>query len=112
MGKSVINGITIEGNYRSISIDNGKIYLDGKLYEPKKKKENLYSLDDDYEPAGNYHFTGQLIINGNVGDVDATNVTIHGDVRGDVDGTNVTIEGSVHGDVDAVSVSIKNKMMR
>ena len=110
MGKSVINGITIDGNYSSISINNGKIYLDGKLYEPKKKKENLYSLDDDvYEPVGDYNFTGQLVINGNVGNVDATNVTINGDVRGDVDGTSVTVGGSVHGDVDGVSVTIKNQ---
>lgn len=95
MNKSIINGIEITGNYKSISINNGKIYLDGKLYQPEGKKE--------------YCFNGPLIINGNVkGDVDGTIITINGDVGGDVDGTNIIIEGSVSGDVDGTQVTVKN----
>ena len=108
---NIINGITIEGDHKSISVVNGKIYLDGKLYDPrKKKKDDLYSLSSTRdEEEKEYCFNGTIIINGNVKKVDGTNITVNGDVLGDIDGTTVTVSGSVSGDVDGTCVTIKNQ---
>ena len=97
MSKNIINGITIEGDYRSVVIKNGKIYLDGKLYKPEDAKGKEYVFD------------GPLVINGNVKNVDGTNITINGDVSGNVDGIDITIEGNVGGDVDGTNVIVKLK---
>lgn len=97
MGKNIINGVTIEGNHKSISIVNGKIYLDGKLYDPNKDGESGCRYD------------GPIVINGNVGSVEGTQITINGDVHGDVDGTRIDISGSVTGDVDGTRVTIGSK---
>ena len=108
---NIINGITIEGDHKSISVVNGKIYLDDKLYDPrKKKKDDLYSLSSTRdEEEKEYYFNGTIVINGNVKKVDGTNITVNGDVLGDIDGTTVTVSGSVSGDVDGTCVTIKNQ---
>ena len=98
MNKTVIDNIVIEGDYKSISVVSGKIFVDGKLYKP-----NGVGKDEDY------HFSGPLIINGNVKTVDGTNITVNGDVVGDVDGTNITVFGNVSGDVDGTNVTIKKE---
>lgn len=83
--------ITIEGNYHDVSIINGVLYVDGKRYEKDDSEK--------YEVV-------KVIVNGNVGKLDATDVEIHGDVSGDVDGTNISITGNVDGDIDGTNVSV------
>lgn len=100
-----INGetITIEGDHDNISVRNGVLYVDGKPYNKEGTK---------YEVV-------KIVVNGNVGsvdgtnieisgsvsrNVDGTNITIGGDVGGSVDGTNITVRGSVNGDIDATMV--------
>lgn len=88
MNRTVVNGMTIEGNHQSVVVKNGQVYIDGKL------------VND------NCNYTGPIIINGNVDKVDGIKVEINGNVTGDVDGTTITINGDVLGDVDGTSVKI------
>lgn len=89
MNRSVINGITIEGNHKSVVIKNGQVYIDGELVSDT-----------------GYQYTGPIVINGNVGKVDGTTIEINGNVTGDVDGATITINGDVLGDVDGTTVKI------
>ena len=89
MNRSVINGITIEGNHKSVVIKNGQVYIDGELVSDT-----------------GYQYTGPIVINGNVGKVDGTTIEINGNVTGDVDGATITINGDVLGDVDGATVKI------
>lgn len=86
MNRTTINGITIEGNHKSVVVKNGQVYVDGKLV--------------------NENYNGAIIINGNVDNVNGTSIEINGNVTGDVDGTNITINGNVTGDVDGANVKI------
>ena len=96
MNKVRVNGITITGNHKSIVINDGKIYVDGSLYEDEQTTPEMI-------------FNGPIIVNGNVNDVDGTDITINGDVTGDVDGTNITVKGDVEGDIDGVNVVVKGR---
>lgn len=89
MNRTVFNGITIDGDHRSVVIKNGQVYIDGEL-----ASDNTYS------------YNGPIIINGNVDKVDGIKIEINGNVTGDVDGTTITINGDVLGDVDGTSVKI------
>lgn len=89
MNRTTINGITIEGNHKSVVIKNGQVYVDGKLVSDTA-----------------YSYNGPIIINGNVDNVDGTTIEINGNVTGDVDGTNITINGDVLGDVDGTTIKI------
>lgn len=89
MNRTVVNGMTIEGNHQSVVIKNGRVYIDGKL---------VTETGSD--------FCGSIIINGNVEEVNGIKVEINGNVTGDVDGTTITVNGDVLGDVDGTSVKI------
>ena len=93
---TMINGIVIEGDHKSVVMRGNKIYIDGKLYEPEELK--------------NKQFCGQIIINGNVKQVDCTTLTVNGHVCGNVDGTNITITGDVGGDIDGTNVTVKGSV--
>lgn len=84
--------VTIEGNHHSVSINNGKLFIDGKLYMGVA----------DYE---NYEIV-KVIINGNVDNIDGTTVEVNGDVSGDIDGTNITVSGNVGGNIDGTNVTV------
>lgn len=94
-GKSTytFNGktITVDGNHHDVSVINGVLYVDGKRYEKDDSEK--------YEVV-------KVIVNGNVGKVDATDIEINGDVSGGIDGTNISITGNVNGDVDGTNVSV------
>ena len=85
--KITINGetITVKGN--NISVINGKVIVDGVTI-----KEGL---------------SGEVKIKfeGNLANLDATNVTVNGSVIGDVNCTRLQVDGSINGDVDATNVN-------
>jgi len=91
MNKIMNGGATICGDHKSVVIKNGQVYIDGELVSDQR-----------------YNYSGPIIINGNVEEVDGVNITINGDVHGDVDGTTIQIKGSVLGDVDGTTVNIGN----
>lgn len=82
----------IKGNYSSICVKNGKIYLDGKLYEEDELKDK--------------NFDGNIIIEGTVRNIDAVNVTVNGKVSGDIDATTITVYGNVCGNIDGTTVEV------
>lgn len=88
-----INGktVTIEGNHQSVSVINGKLFVDGKPYTGVADYEN-------YEVV-------KVVINGNVDNIDGTTVEVNGDVSGDIDGTNITVSGNVGGNIDGTNVT-------
>lgn len=84
--KTIINGHTIEGNFKSVSVVNGKIYLDGKEYKPTNEDGTEREIE-----------VVQLIINGNVNTVDSTvDVSVNGEVGTVRAGRDVQIEGNVN----------------
>lgn len=89
MNKTTLNGMTIEGNHKTVVVKNGQVYIDGKL------------VNND-----NCIYNGPIIINGNVDKVDGATIEINGNVTGDVDGATITINGDVLGDVDGASIKI------
>ena len=88
-----INGIRLTGNYQSICIKNGKVFVNGKpLIEGELKEDTV--------------FNGNIIIEGTVKSVDAVNVTVNGHVFGDIDATTVNVEGNVSGSIDGTTVQV------
>lgn len=83
-----INGETIEVVGNSISIRNGKLYIDGVLFKERKDFEKDYKLIS-------------ITIEGDVNYMDADcSVTINGNIKGSVDaGGSVTVGGDVDGDI-------------
>lgn len=73
INKVTINGKSIEVTGNNISIKNGKIYVDGKLYQ---EHEELRSKD---------YVIQNVTIQGNVGNIDCNgDVTVTGNVNGSI----------------------------
>ena len=85
--------MVIKGNYNSICVSNGRVFIDGKPLTEGELKENTY-------------FNGDIIIEGTVKSVDAVNVTVKGPVLGDIDATTVNVEGNVSGNIDGTTVQV------
>ena len=107
-----INGVSVAGDFSggSVSIINGKIYVDGKDFTPDAKTisidihGNVESLD------ANSCYT--VKIDGSVGSINGGATTIHcGDITGDAGDAGVgsgSIDcGNIQGNVTAGSGSIK-----
>lgn len=96
---------TIEGNHRSISAVNGKLYVDGELYKGEDNSEKYEVVKVVVNGNVDNLDAATVEVNGNVtGDVDGTTIRVTGNVGGSVDGTTVTVGGDVKGDIDAVTV--------
>lgn len=89
-----VNGktFTIEGDHKSVTVINGKLYVDGKPYTGVADYEN-------YEVV-------KVVVNGNVGNIDATTVEVNGNVSGSVDGTTIKVTGDVGGNIDGTTVTV------
>jgi hypothetical protein len=85
-----INGVTITSDGNCVSINNGKIIVDGR---------EIYVGD-----------THHVKIIGDVGELNVSgNVEVHGNVEGDIDAGGHVTCGDVKGNIDAGgSVSAKN----
>jgi hypothetical protein len=104
--KFTINGRTFSGNGQSVSIVNGRVFVDGKevnlegealsgVVEVRILEGTIQNLKSD---------SSITVEKGDVlGNVDARmSVIIHGNVQGNVGaGQSATIRGNVGGDVDA-----------
>jgi hypothetical protein len=104
--KFTVNGRTFSGNGQSVSIINGRVFVDGKevdlggealsgVVEVRILEGSIQNLRSD---------SSITVEKGDVlGNVDAgLSVTVHGNVQGSVGaGQSVTIRGNVGGDVDA-----------
>ena len=105
MNKITINGetINVEGNDIVIT-KNGKVSVSDKTIKTGLTGEVKVRFEGD---LANIDCTN-LVVNGNVqGDVDCTNLTVQGGIEGDVDANNVRCE-NIGGDVDANKVNCKN----
>lgn len=80
-----INGKTFTGN--NITVNNGKIIIDGKEVTDHGKDASI-----------------TVEVHGNVEKLDCTSCTIHGDVTGDVDANTVNCK-NIAGNVDANTVN-------
>lgn len=113
VSKVTINGVTriIKGN--NISIQNNKIFVDGKEYIDEENIDLMSSkiinitINGDIESIDT---AGDLNVIGNCGNIDcAGSCKIEGDVNGDIDcAGSCNINGKHIGKIDACgSVSIK-----
>lgn len=92
-----INGDTIEVVGNSITIDNNKIYVDGKLFNGHRDLENKY------KPIS-------IVIEGDVESIETEcSVSVNGNVKGKIcAGGSISINGDVEGNLNAGgSVKIK-----
>lgn len=96
IGNKKING-------KSIQINNDTIIIDGK------KISNTSNVPEIVINGNVKNIDGtKITVNGNVeGNVDGINITIKGDVAGNIDGTTITVEGNCEGDIDGIRVNIK-----
>lgn len=96
----VINGVEISGDLagRSISVRNGEVIIDGKVYEglPEAKIINI-EVTGNVDQVGN--MSGGVKVTGNAGSINTTSgdVSVGGDVSGSVN--------SVSGDIRAKAIS-------
>jgi hypothetical protein len=77
---------------------------------PDPKKNEVKFVNDRILVNGScvgsgYYGIVEVVWQGPIAYVEATNIRIKSPVYGNVDGTNVTIEGSVTGNVDGVNVT-------
>lgn len=96
-----INGIKITGNYKSITCQNGKIFLDGKEYIPEDKEEKNITL----------------IFENNVGTLsvdEAQRVEVRGNVTGDVKtmSGDVIVKGNIEGNAKTMSGDIECEILK
>ena len=108
MNKITINGITKTVSGKNITVEdtiNSKVTVkvDGVIVYQSESRELKISFEGDLANLNATHVT----VNGNVmGDVDGTHIKVAGDVMGNVDGTHVTAK-EIKGKVDAVHVTTK-----
>lgn len=104
-GKTIVNGVTIDTPAgASVSVINGKVYVNGKEYTDEKLVSSPVVnvvINGDVE---NINCGGSVEVNGKVnGSIDCGgSCTIEGDVEGSIDtGGSVTIRGDHQGPIDA-----------
>lgn len=98
IGNMTYNGKNIRGVNNKIIID------DNIVLDSSEIPEIIINGDVDGIDATS------VTVNGNVnGDIDCTSIKVAGNVKGDIDGTNVTIEGNYEGNIDGLNVTINNK---
>lgn len=108
MNKITINGITklVSGNnIRVEDVNNSKVVIkvDGLVVFESKSQDLNIKFEGDLANLNATHVS----VSGNVhGNVDGTHVNIAGDVMGNVDGTHVTAK-QIKGTVDAIHVNMK-----
>lgn len=105
MNKITINGITklVSGkNIRVDNVNNSKVVIkvDGLVVFESESQDLNIKFEGDLANLNATHVS----VSGNVhGNVDGTHINIAGDVMGDVDGTHVTAR-EIKGAVDAIHV--------
>ena len=108
MNRITINGITKSVSGKNISVKeslNSKVTVrvDEQIVYESDSCELKISFEGDLANLNATHVT----INGNVmGDVDGTHIKVSGDIIGNVDSTHVTAH-EIKGNVDAVHVTKK-----
>ncbi len=111
MNRVTINGKTITSS-GSISIINGKVYIDGKEQETGDEKVINISIEGNVEKL-EAPGCGTITVSGNAGTVSTTSgdVEIGGDVHSGVSSTsgNIEVEGNVSGNLSSTSGNIKCK---
>lgn len=91
MNNMIINGKTIVTNGRNISINNGKVKVDGKTIFEEHNQDIYVEVNGN---CGDIDTTGNVNVSGNCKNIDCTgNVTCFGDINGDIDCTgNVSLK--------------------
>ena len=124
MATVIINGVTYIG--RSISVNNGKVTVDGQTVIPEGKEINISVVGDINElnvdscykidVKGNVDkvgtTSGDVTVNGNAGNVNTVSgdVNVEKDVNGSISTTSGDVScGQVSGNIKTVSGDIKNK---
>jgi hypothetical protein len=87
--KITINGVTTEVTGSNIVVRNGVVLINEEVIV-----RNL---------SGDVH----IKFEGDLASLDATNVSVNGNIMGNVDGVNVTVNGNITGNVDGTLISAK-----
>lgn len=94
-----VNGHRIQCSGRNISIQNGKITVDGRSLECDMTGDIHVVVNGDINQLT---CSGSVEVNGNCGSVDcAGSCTVSGDVNGSIDATGSVTCGTVYGNIDA-----------
>ena len=95
----VINGQTINCSGSNITINNGKVIVDGKVVQGDMSGDIHVEIHGNVQ---NIKCSGHVTVHGNAGYIDCGGACeVGGDVCGDIDaGTHINC-GNVTGDVDA-----------
>lgn len=94
-----VNGRTIRVSGNNITIRNGEIYVDGKLYEDELPQSVTVIVEGD---CNNLNVSGSVEVRGSSANIDCGgSVTVGGDVHGDIDCGGSVHCGDISGNVDA-----------
>lgn len=111
MNRVTINGKTITSS-GSISIINGKVFIDGKEQETGDEKVINISIEGNVEKL-EAPGCGTITVSGNAGTISTTSgdVEVGGDVSNGINSTSgdIEVEGNVSGNVSTTSGNIKCK---
>lgn len=98
--KNFMNVISINGKKTSVVGNNIKVRASGN--NRSYVSVNGVVIEDGLTGIVEIKFEGDLA------NLDATHVTLNGNVSGDVDCTHLNMTGDINGDVDATHVSANN----
>ncbi len=121
---TIINSISISGG-KNVSINNGKVFIDGKNVTPDSKEINIQITGDvenlsvdicnKISVQGSVNnlknSSGDIDINGNIGSIESTSgdIEISGNVSGNIKSTSGDIKcGNISGSVSTNSGDIKH----
>lgn len=100
----------IEASYNNSYIecdDNVNIQIGNKKINGKSIQINNDTIIIDGKKISNTSNVPEIVINGNVKNVDGTKITVIGNCTGNIDGTTITIKGDVTGDIDGTTITVE-----
>ena len=95
----IINGQTINCSGNNITIQNGKVIVDGKVIKSDLCGDVKVVVNGD---VNKLNCSGSVEVHGNCGSIDCSgSCKIDGDVNGNIDASGSVTCGKVSGDIDA-----------
>lgn len=96
--KVVINGNTIDCSGSNITIQNGKVIVDGKVIQSDFEHEIKVTV---YGDINKLDCAGSVEVHGNCGSIDCSgSCKVDGNVNGNIDASGSVTCGNVSGDID------------
>ena len=111
MDRIIINGVTIPGTARNITISNGQVIIDGKDVTPDAKEISI-TVEGDVDKL-EADACQTISVTGDVGNVKTLSgdVTVGGNVKGSVQtmSGDIACDGSIKGSTSSMSGNIRHR---